>query len=117
VLFDDAAGTAKVFRADANGAGELPNVIGLNQSAVGAVDLAVTVIVFGRLSVPDAAFTGGVPAVGDVGKYVFLSETVGLLTLTAPTTAGSTILIVGTVSTGGTGAVQINVNVRTPTIA
>jgi hypothetical protein len=117
VLFDNVGGVAKVFRADADGAAELVNVMGLNQTAVGAVDLAVTVIVMGRLSVPDAQFTGGVPAVADVGKYVYLSETIGTLTLTAPSTAGSTIIIVGTVSTGGTGAVQINVNVRTPTIA
>ena len=115
VLFDNAAGVPRVFNADANGAGELVNVMGVNLTAVGAAALAVTMIVAGRVAVPDAQFDA-LPAVGDVGKVVYLSENVGLLTLTAPTTTGSTVCRVGWVSQGGTGAVTIVVGIGTPTI-
>ena len=109
VVFDDASGTAKVFKADANGAGELVNVAGFSTSAP-AADAAASVLVAGEIAIPDAIWDS-VPAVGNVGQKVFLSENAGKVTLTAPSTAGSTVQKVGLVTRGGTGQVKIVVQI------
>ncbi len=70
------------------------------------MDAAIEVVLAGEVDVPDAAFTGGVPAVTNVGDPVFVSDTVGLLSLTAPGGA-SRVLKVGIVSRGGSGAVRL----------
>lgn len=43
----------------------------------------------------------------DLGKDVYLSTTAGRLTLTPPTANGDTVIRVGIVSAGGTGASKI----------
>ncbi len=108
-VFDDASGTAKVFKADANGAGELVNVVGFSSTAA-TVDTSVDVVVSGEISTPDAVWDS-VPAVTDVGKKAFLSETAGKITLTAPSTSGSTVIKVGIVTRGGTGAVKLAIQI------
>lgn len=110
VVFDDAAGTAKVFRADADGAAERQDCSGLLVAAAGGADVAVAVQMSGEASVADAIWDA-VPGTGDVGKRVYLSTTVGQLTITAPTAAGSLALRVGWVSRGGAGAVKVAIGI------
>jgi hypothetical protein len=110
VAFDDAAGSERVFKADASsGVGELTNAVGLNVSAVGGSGVAVQVVFAGEVAVADAQFDA-TPATSDVGKRVYMSENAGKLTLTAPSTAGTTKLRIGTVTRGGTGNVKILVD-------
>ncbi len=99
------AGSARAFQADANAGDQTEQAIGI-AAAAGAVDAAIEVVLAGEVDVPDAAFTGGVPAVTNVGDPVFVSDTVGLLSLTAPGGA-SRVLKVGIVSRGGSGAVRL----------
>lgn len=106
VAFDDVAGNPRVFKADANGAGELVNAVGINLAAVGGSGSAVNVVVMGEVAIPDAIWDA-VPGTGDVGKRVYMSETAGKLTLTEPATVGSTVLRIGHVTVGGAGAVKI----------
>lgn len=115
VCLDDSSGP-KVFRADANGGTERPNCFGINVAAVGGSGSAVTVRVAGEIAIPDAIWDS-VPATGDVGKRVYVSENVGLLTMTAPSTTGSTVLRVGHISVGGSGAVRIVVAIGEPIVA
>lgn len=108
VVFDDSAGNPRVFKADADGAGELKDAIGIVQNTVGASGSAVDVQLAGEISVADAEWDS-VPAVTDVGKRAYLSTTSGNLTLTAPTAAGTTAIRVGWVTRGGTGQVKLAV--------
>lgn len=110
VVFDDAAGVPRVFRADADGGTELQDAVGISGSTVAGAGSAVTIYVAGERSVPDAQWDS-VPAVGDVGKRVYLSATAGNLTLTAPSAAGSTAIRVGWVTTGGAGAVKVLIGI------
>lgn len=114
VTITNSGGVPRITHADANGAGDLPNVVGINLTGTTAGN-SVTVIVSGRVSTPDAVWDA-VPAVTDVSKRVYLSENIGKLTLTAPSTTGSTIVRVGFVAQGGTGAAQVLVNVGEPTV-
>ena len=111
VAIENVAGVASTFKADANGVTTRKNVIGVALKAVASGVTNATVVVAGEVSVPDAAWTGGVPAVADVGSKAFLSETAGLWTLTAPVTAGSRVIRVGIVTRGGTGAVKVDVQI------
>jgi len=112
VSIDGVAG--RVFKADANGAGQLPNVIGVADSSVGVLE-AVEVVVLGERAIPDAEWDS-VPALADVGKYAYLSETAGNWTLTAPSTSGSTVIRVGIVSVGGAGTVKVVFLPREPVV-
>jgi hypothetical protein len=114
VAFQDASGVAKVFRADADGSGQLPNVVGIAATAASSGG-AVSVQTSQDQSIPDARWDA-IPATSDVGKRVYLSENVGNLTLTAPSTAGSTVLKIGIVTVGGTGAVKIAVQIGEGTV-
>lgn len=105
VSWDDSSGP-KVFRSDANGSGELLNVVGICLTATGGSGSSVLVRTAGEVAIPDAIWDA-VPATSDVGKRVYLSETVGKVTITAPTAIGSVMVPIGTVSVGGTGAVKI----------
>lgn len=109
VVFDDAAGTAKVFRSDANGAGELVNTVGFNTTAAVLND-TVSVKVNGEVTIPDAIWDT-VPVAADVGKKVFLSENVGKVTLTAPATIGSTVIKCGIVTQFGAGTSKICIQI------
>lgn len=92
VAIDGTAG--KVFAADANGTGTLANCIGVTTNSTAADGDATLVASFGKASV---VFTASV-ATTDIGKYVYLSETAGQATLTAPTASGSSVVRVGIVA-------------------
>jgi len=66
----------------------------------------------------DAAWVASTPPVQatDLGKDVYLSTSAGLLTLTPPTANGETVLRLGIVSAGGTGASKIIVMVGESTL-
>lgn len=98
VAFQNNGGTPNVYNADANGASPLPNAVGF--AVAGAVATgSIDVYIDGEISVPTTQFDSA-PAVGDVGKPVFMSETAGQITLTAPTASGSTVQKVGIVTDG-----------------
>ena len=105
---------ARVWKADANGAGELVNCVGVANNAAAALG-AVTVIVAGERAVPDAEWDA-VPVVADCGKRAYMSETAGNWTLTAPSTAGSTVLKTGILTVGGAGSVKIVVQIGEGTV-
>lgn len=105
-----APGTPRIYLADADGAATLVNAVGFTPAAVGS-GLAAAIYVSGEIAVPDASWTGGVPATTDVGKRVYMSTTPGLVTLTAPTASGNTTLKVGIVTVGGAGAVKVNIQI------
>ena len=109
VVINDASGIAKVYKADADGSGVIRNVVGFAAAAADA-DAVASVAIDGERSMADAVWDA-VPAVTDVGKVVYLSETVGKVTITAPSTAGSNVQKVGIVSVGGTGAVKMIVQI------
>jgi hypothetical protein len=103
------SGSARAVEADANGAGTLPNVVGIAPAAI--ADTATGIVqLAGEVDVPDARWDA-VPAVTDVGKPVYLSENVGKVTLTAPLGSGSTVLKIGLVSRGGAGAVRMVIQI------
>jgi hypothetical protein len=104
-------GSPNIQESDANGAGTRPNCVGLAQAAISSA-ASGDVVVAGEVDVPDAQWDS-VPVVGDVGEPAYVSTTVGNLTLTAPG-AGATVVRVGYVSVGGTGAVKVSVNVGEP---
>ena len=105
------AGTPVVIKADANGAiTSRFNVIGVANNAASGAGPSVTVLMAGERSIPDAEWDS-FPTTSDVGSRVYLSETAGNWTLTAPTTAGSWVLKTGIVSQGGTGAVKTVVQI------
>lgn len=109
LAIDNDAGTAKAYLADSNGGGVRVNTVGIAAAAASAGN-PVSIQLHGSVSVPDAAWDS-VPAVGDAGKAVFLSETAGNLTLTAPSTSGSFVQRIGIVTTGGTGAVTVAIQI------
>ncbi len=111
-LVDD-TGTPKAYHAGANGIG-IRYVVGITLAAVTS-GAPATIHVAGELAIPDAVWDA-VPAVTDVGLPVYMSETAGNLTLTAPTASGRTVLKVGIVSVGGTGAVKVVFQVGDPTL-
>ncbi len=106
VAMDDNSGAPGAFLADANGAAHRKNPWGIAKTAA-APAASCTIVVAGEQAVPDAYWTGGVPAVTDVGALVFMSETAGSVTMTAPTTSGDVWQKVGVVGTGGAGAATV----------
>lgn len=102
-------GTPICNKADANGAGTRTNAVGFTATAVTASNPA-TIVVSGEVAVADASWDS-VPTTSDVGAPVYMSETAGNVTLTAPSTSGSTVQKVGIVSVGGTGAVKVLVQI------
>jgi hypothetical protein len=102
-------GTPICNKADANGAGTRTNAVGFTAAAVTASNPA-TIVVSGEVAVADASWDS-VPTTSDVGAPVYMSETAGNVTLTAPSTSGSTVQKVGIVSVGGTGAVKVLVQI------
>lgn len=109
IALQDDAGTPSAYKADADGTGQLPYAVGFVTAAVSAAANA-TVYIAGEVPVADAVWDA-LPAVTDVGMTVYMSETVGNVTLTAPTTSGSTVQKVGVVSVGGTGAVKVLIQI------
>ena len=110
VAMNNSGGNPRAYMADANGATPLNNPVGITRTAAGGAGTSLTVQVAGELAIPDALWDG-VPAVGDVGKLVFMSTTAGNFTITAPSTSGDTVQKVGIVSVGGAGAVKIVVQI------
>jgi hypothetical protein len=70
----------------------------------------------GELHVPDAVCVGDAPAVTDVGKRAYLSEVAGSWTMTAPTSAGWTVVRMGTITVGGAGLVTALMKIGDPTV-
>ncbi len=107
VSLANSGGSPRIYHSDANGAGNRVHTVGISNTTIAGVG-AVTIYVAGERAIPDAIWdaAGGVPAVGDVGLPVYVSETVGQLTILAPT-ANATVQRVGIVTVGGTGAVKI----------
>lgn len=110
IAIENVAGSPRVFNADANGAGNRPNAIGINKAAVLAANQAISVLYSGEVSIPDAIWDV-VPGVADVGARVYVSETAGKLTITAPAGSGSNVLKMGIVTRGGVGAVKISIQI------
>ena len=108
VAIDDSSG-AKIFLADANGAGELANPIGLSDGTTTTGEL-VSVILSGGKDTSDAVWDA-IPATTDIGKIAYMSETPGHLTLTAPVTPGSIVQKIGIVANGGSGNVRLLVQI------
>ena len=104
------SGTPRVYQADADGAGTLVNAVGFSIASVPG-STSGSFYVSGELAIPDAAFTGGVPAVTDVGKKVYMSTSPGLISMTPVSGTGETSLKVGIVTVGGAGAVKINIQI------
>ena len=104
----------RVRQADANGAGVAVNCVGVANNAAVLLG-AITIIVAGERAVPDAEWDS-VPTVADCGKRAYMSETAGNWTLTAPSTAGSTVLKTGILTVGGAGSVKIVVQIGEGTV-
>jgi len=109
VAIQNSGGNPRLFKADANGASPLFNAVGIATAAISSGNSG-TYQAVGEISVADAVWDA-LPAVGDVGSLVFVSETAGNLTLTAPTTSGSYVQPIGTVTRGGTGAVKVELRI------
>jgi len=108
VAIDDSSG-AKLFLADANGAGELINPIGLADGTTTTGE-QVNVVTSGGKDTADDVWEA-IPALTDIGKIAYMSETPGLLTLTAPSTPGSIVQKIGIVANGGSGNVRLLVQI------
>jgi hypothetical protein len=105
-----------VTPAAANGAGTLTNPIGASPGVINWGGTHFDVQSSGEMHVPNNVWTGGVPAVTDVGKPVYLSETAGAWTMTAPTSSGSTVVRMGTITVGGAGLVMVLINIGDPRV-
>lgn len=103
VILADASGVAKAYHGDADGTGTRTYVVGFAPTAITAANSG-TLQCAGEIAVQDAIWDV-VPVAANVGYPVFLSESIGKLTLTPPSTSGSTVLRCGFVSaaTNGTG--------------
>lgn len=110
VCYDNDTGTPRVFKADANGTGVRRNAMGVAGNTVASSGLSITIYQVGERSIPDTEWDS-VPAVGDVGKWVYMSNTAGnwVMEGSQPTTA-ATQLIMGEITQGGTGAVKVAVS-------
>jgi hypothetical protein len=116
VSVENVAGSPEVFPSNAAGITQLQNCIGMCNTATGAAGNPVSVVTNGDVAVPDAVWDT-VPLVTDVGQRAYVSETTaGHWTLTPPSATGSAILRVGIVTTGGSGAVKVSIQIGDPTI-
>ena len=99
VAFVNDGGAARVLPADADGVNTIKDGMGV-AVATAAVGVAVLVRVSGEIPAPDARFDA-LPAVTNVGQRLYLSQTAGRWTLTAPTAAPAKALRTGWVSFAG----------------
>ncbi|MEN3332667.1 MAG: hypothetical protein V7641_2032 [Blastocatellia bacterium] len=102
--------------AAANGVGTLTNPIGASPGIVYIPGSHFDVQSSGEMHVPDNVWAGGVPAVTDVGTPVYLSEMAGAWTMTAPTSSGSTVVRMGTITVGGAGLVMVLIKIGDPRV-
>lgn len=110
VCMDNDGGTPRAFLTDINETAERENPVGIAKAGAAAT-AAVTVIVGGKVAIPDALWAS-VPVVGDVGKKVYADgASNGEYTLTPPTASGDNQIRVGIVAVGGSGAVEIIVQI------
>ncbi len=112
VCIQDDAGTPKLYHGDADGTGRRQDAYAIAPSSItsgnpGDYQLS------GQVSIPDAIWDA-LPAVTDVGKRVYLSATVGKLTITPPSPSGGVRLRMGYVAVGGGGAVKMDISVGEP---
>jgi hypothetical protein len=113
VCFQDNSGTPNVYEADSDGTGQRPNAAGFNSSTSTVTSgNSITVAVSGEVAVNAAQFDSA-PAVTDVGKFVFMSTTQGKITLTAPSSSGQVVQIVGIV-TNGSGSPKVLIHFGQP---
>jgi hypothetical protein len=114
VRFVNDAGTPKVQKADATNSDARLNPVGFVVAAQPVIGGAVTVRVAGVVDVPAARFDSA-PAVGDVGKRVFVSTTSGQVTLTAPVASGDVVQRAGVLVDGGASP-KVLVQIGDPTL-
>jgi hypothetical protein len=107
-------GVPNAYNAQANGTGTRIAPVGLATSSA-STSSSVAVQVSGTTSVPDVIWDS-VPTVANVGQRVYLSENVGKLTLTPPSTLGDTLIHIGIVAVGGSSAVQVAINIGDPNV-
>jgi len=92
-LYGDAAGGSGYFKKAVNTAESTSRVVGVAVTGAGGATAGFTYVTAGIYKMK---FAGGyVPAVGDMGKPVYLSAVAGSVTLTAPVAAGSVVIRVG----------------------
>jgi hypothetical protein len=110
VTFNDAGGSSRVFKSDADHAAPLRRrVTGICVVAAAGAGLSVAVVTNGKVAIPDA-FWDVVPTAADVGSPVYVSLIAGNSTLTAPPlVAPNWIQRVGILRDGGPGNCAISV--------
>jgi hypothetical protein len=108
VTMANSAGNPRAYMGEADVTVKM-NVMGFAAAAIGNGNPG-TIANVGELAIPDARWDA-VPAVTDVGKLVYLSETNGKVTMTAPSTSGSIVIKVGVITMGGAGAVKLAVQI------
>jgi hypothetical protein len=114
VRFVNAGGTPRVQKAGATNSDARLNPVGFVVAAQPVIGGAVTVRVAGVADVPAALFDAA-PAVGDVGKRVFVSTTSGQVTLTAPVASGDVVQRAGVLVDGGASP-KVLVQIGDPTL-
>ena len=111
VAIRDLAGTTEIMKADADsGTDTLRNVVGIANATVGAA-ASLDIIVSGERTVPNGEWDSA-PVTSDVGKISYLSTTPGNWTLTAPATAGDTVIKAGILTMVDSKASTTRVNVQ-----
>jgi hypothetical protein len=106
--WDTGTSTARVYKTDADATDERANAIGV-ATTTSTTGNAVTVQLTGESAVIADAQWDSAPATTDAGKAVYMSQTAGNLTITAPT-GNVTVQQLGWVSIGGSGVTKIIVN-------
>jgi hypothetical protein len=109
VCLADYGGEPGMYATTASGSAFRRRPIGFITTSATAGD-GLSVIIGGELDVPDAAWDV-LPTTSDVGKYVWMSETTGLVTLTPPSTIGSTVKRIGVLSNGTSGTLKIIIQI------
>lgn len=102
------------IRADAETAAAA-SVVGFNTYYSPFAGTDITVQCSGELHIPDAVWTGGVPAATDVGKTVYLANKVATNPGYVSLTPGNIVVPLGVVQRGGSGAVMVDIRLNLPT--
>ncbi len=102
------SGSPRVFKAEADNASVL-YVVGIAYDA-GSITNTIRMQIAGEISIADSIWDS-VPTTIDVGKPAYLSTTAGKLTLTAPSSVGSSVQKCGIITKGGSGLVKMVVQI------
>lgn len=111
VAIVNSAGNPVWQPANAAGAGNLINAVGVSATTVGGAGSQIAVTIVGEIAVPDSVWDS-VPAAANVGSRVYLSPlTPGNWTLTAPSTATQWVLKMGILTRGGSGTSRVAIQI------